>query len=164
MVTRLVVPLASLRFMGMTTIPCGGDAVDATLIACRVVGVELDAAGGVTVDGEVIVEDIVDTPRLDAIAVGKPLVAEGNEDMDRASDDDTLVCELPTELEACCDGTPEPAVETGIILEAYDVAEFIEDEEELPVIAEDEGGDSGVEVEIEELEDKLLDIEISRAA
>jgi hypothetical protein len=58
----------------------------------------------------------------------------------------------------------EFSVEVDIMLEAYDIVEFIEDKEELPVIVEDEGGDPGVEVAIKELEEKLLAIEISRAA
>jgi len=164
-VTRFVVPLASLRFMGMTTIPCGEDTVDAILAVCRVLGVELDAAGDDKVDDEATVEekDVVDNPKLDAIAVGKLLVAEGNKDVDRASADDTLVCELLMKLEACCDTTLEFAVEVDIMLEAYDIVEFIEDKAELPVIVEDEG-DPGVEVAIKELEEKPLGIEISRAA
>jgi len=164
-VTKLVVPLALLRVMGTATIPCGEDTVDATLTAGRVLGVALDAAGSVTVNDEVIVEDIdiVDNPRLD-IAVGKLLVAEGNKDEEEASADDTVVCELLMKLEACCDTMLEPAVEADIMLEAYDVAEFIEDDKELPVIVEDKGGDPGVEVATKELEEKPLRIEINRAA
>jgi hypothetical protein len=165
-VTRLVIPLASLRFMGMATIPCGEDIVDAMLAVCKVLGVELDGAGGDKVDDEVIVEekDVVDNPKLDDIAVGKLLVAEGNKDVDKASADDTLVCELLMKLEACCDTMLEFAAEFDIMLEAYDIVESIEDKEELPVIVEDEGGGPGVEVAIEELEEKPLGIEISRAA
>ena len=164
-VTKLVVPLALLRVMGTATIPCGEDTVDATLTAGRVLGVALDAAGSVTVNDEVIVEDIdiVDNPRLD-IAVGKLLVAEGNKDVEEASADDTVVCELLMKLEACCDTMLEPAVEADIMLEAYDVTEFIEDDKELPVIVEDEGGDPGVEVATKKLEEKPLGIEINRAA
>lgn len=33
-VTRLAVPLALFRFMGITTMPCGDDAVDAMLTVC----------------------------------------------------------------------------------------------------------------------------------
>jgi hypothetical protein len=73
------------------------------LAVCRVLGVELDAAGGDKVDDEVTVEekDVVDNPKLDAIAVGKLLVAEGNKDVGKTSADDTLVCELLMKLEAC---------------------------------------------------------------
>lgn len=165
-VTRFTVPLALLRLMGMTTISCGDDVVDVTLAACRVLEAELDAGGGALVGGEVIVEDIVvvDAPRLDTITVSKLLVVEGSKDIDESTTDDIPICGLLVELEACSDDMPELAVEANITLEVYDVAEFVKDMEEMPVIVEDEVKDPGLKVAIKELEDKLFDIETNRAA
>lgn len=152
--------------MGITTIPCDDDGVDATLTVCKVLEVELDAAGGAPVCGEVFIDDmdIVDTPRLDTITVSELLVVGGNKDIDEATADDTPVCEILVELEACCDVMLEPAVEADITLEVYDAAEFIEDMEEMPIIIEDERKDPGLEVTIKELEDKIFGIETNRAA
>ena len=149
-VTRLAVPLAPSRLRGTTTVPCGEDIVDATLTAGRVLEIELGAASSVTVDDEVIVEDmdIVDNTRLDTTTVDELLVAEDNKDIEEAIADDTLVCELVVKLEVCCDTMLELAVEADIMLK---VGEFMEDEEELLVIVEDKGRDPRVEVTTKEL-------------
>lgn len=127
---------------------------------------ELDAADVATFEEPVFVEevDIVETPGLDKTAVGKLLVVEDDTDRDGESIDDTLVCELLMELEVDCDAIPESAVEADMMLVAYDIAEFIEDVEELLIITKDEVGDPEVEITVEEVEDKLLGDETSRAA